>query len=197
MEFLQIQQSSSTPERFALLATRVACERDRVAFCELYDYFAPRLTSYLLRLNLERGQAEELAQEVMLVLWQKAALFDATKSSLSTWLFRVARNRRIDLKRRDKSALLDPDDPVFQPEAPEAADTGMDARQRDAGVRAAMDELPDEQRELIVLAFFNGLSHSEIAKKTDLPLGTVKSRIRLAFARLRKAIDADTRVDVN
>jgi RNA polymerase sigma-70 factor, ECF subfamily len=180
-----------------LLATRVASAQDRVAFGELYDYFAPRLTSYLIRLNLERGQAEEVAQEVMLALWQKAHLFDATKSSLSTWLFRVARNRRIDVKRRDKSALLDPEDPVFQPEAPEPADMSMDARMRDARVKLAMVELPDEQRELIVLAFFNGLSHSEIAEKAGLPLGTVKSRIRLAFARLRKAIEADAKVDVD
>jgi RNA polymerase sigma-70 factor, ECF subfamily len=180
-----------------LLATQVASNQDRAAFGELYDYFAPRLTSYLIRLNLERGPAEELTQEVMLVLWQKAHLFDAAKSSLSTWLFRVARNRRIDLKRRDRSALLDPEDPVFQPEAPEAADTGMDARQRDTRIRLAMAELPDEQRELIVLAFFNGLSHSEIAERAALPLGTVKSRIRLAFARLRKAIEVDEKIDVD
>ena len=194
---LQIPQPGSTPERFALLATRVASQRDREAFAELFDYFAPRLTSYLIRLNLERGQAEELAQEVLLALWQKAHLFDASKSSLSTWLFRVARNRRIDLKRRDRSALLDPEDPVFQPEAPEPADTGMDARQRDARIRLAMENLPVEQRDLIVLAFFNGLSHSEIAERVDLPLGTVKSRIRLAFARLRKAIEMDAKVDVD
>ncbi len=193
----KITQSTSTPERFALLATRVASKQDKAAFGELYDYFAPRLTSYLIRLNLERGPAEELTQEVMLVLWQKAHLFDAAKSSLSTWLFRVARNRRIDLKRRDKSALLDPEDPVFQPEAPEAADTSVDARQRDERIRLAMAELPDEQRELIVLAFFNGLSHSEIAERSKLPLGTVKSRIRLAFARLRKAIEEDGKIDVD
>ncbi len=180
-----------------MLATRVASSQDRAAFGELYDYFAPRLTSYLIRLNLERVQAEELAQEVMLVLWQKAHLFDASKSSLSTWLFRVARNRRIDLKRRDRSALLDPEDPVFQPEAPEPADISMDGRQRDERVRLAMAELPDEQRDLIVLAFFNGLSHSEIAERACLPLGTVKSRIRLAFARLRKAIEVDAKIDVD
>jgi RNA polymerase sigma-70 factor, ECF subfamily len=186
-----------TSELFAQLAHAVATNRDRAAFAELYDYFAPRLTSYLLRLNLERSQAEELAQEVMLVLWQKAHLFDASKSSLSTWLFRVARNRRIDLKRRDRSALLDPHDPVFQPEAPQAADSSIDERVRQQRVRLAMADLPSEQRELIILAFFNGLSHSEIAAQMDQPLGTVKSRIRLAFARLRKAIDEDAQIDTD
>jgi RNA polymerase sigma-70 factor, ECF subfamily len=196
-ESFQISHAKLSPEKFAELAGRVALARDRVAFGLLYDYFAPRLTTYLIRLNLERGLAEELAQEVMLVLWQKASLFDSSKSSLSTWLFRVARNRRIDLKRRDKSALLDPEDPVFQPEAPEPADSSMDARQRDARVRLAMTDLPEEQRAILTLAFFNGLSHSEIAERMELPLGTVKSRIRLAFARLRKAIEDDAKIDVD
>lgn len=194
---VEISKVVFTPEVFAKLAYAVASNRDRAAFTNLYDYFAPRLTSYLLRLNLERAQAEELAQEVMIVLWQKAHLFDAKKSSLSTWLFRVARNRRIDLKRRDRSALLDPHDPVFQPEAPQAADSSMDERVRQERMRIAMADLPPEQRELIVLAFFNGLSHSEIATHTDQPLGTVKSRIRLAFARLRKAVDEDVQIDVD
>ncbi len=190
-------QSTSAQERFAILAAKVASDQDRTAFAELFDHFAPRIASYLIRLGLERSQAEEVAQEVMLVLWQKAHLFDPAKSSLSTWLFRVARNRRIDVARRDRSALLDPEDPVFQPEAPEPADQSMDASQRDRRIRAVMEELPDEQRSLIVLAFFQGLSHSEIAERQSLPLGTVKSRIRLAFARLRKAIEADPAIDVD
>ncbi len=190
-------QSPFTPERFALLAARVANERDRDAFGALFDHFAPRINSYLMRLGMDRGASEELAQEVMIVLWQKAHLFDPAKSSLSTWLFRVARNRRIDHKRRDRSALLDPEDPMFQPEAPEPADQTVDAVRRDARIRAAMADLPEDQRELVRFAFFNGLSHSEIAAETGLPLGTVKSRIRLAFSRLRKAIEADPQVDTD
>lgn len=190
-------QSPFTPERFALLAARVASERDRQAFGELFDYFAPRINGYLMRLGMDRGQSEELCQEVMIALWQKAHLFDPGKSSLSTWLFRVARNRRIDARRRDRSALLDPEDPMFQPEATEPADQTVDINRRDARIRAAMAELPEDQRELVRYAFFNGLSHSEIAAETGLPLGTVKSRIRLAFARLRKAIEADPAVDTD
>jgi RNA polymerase sigma factor (sigma-70 family) len=184
-------------ERYAFLAARVAAERDRAAFIELFDYFAPRINAYLQRLGMKQGTAEDLAQDVMLTLWQKAHLFDPAKSSLSTWLFRVARNRRIDVLRRDRSGLIDPHDPIFLPSAPEPADTGMDAAKRDTRVRLAMAELPEEQLDLVRLAFFDGLSHTEIAEQTGQPLGTVKSRIRLAFARLRKAISADAEVDVD
>lgn len=190
-------QSTSTQERFATLAARVATARDRAAFAELYDYFAPRILGYLLRLSMDRGQAEELTQEVMVVLWQKANLFDPAKSSLSTWLFRVARNRRIDAQRRDRSGLIDPDDPFFHPEAAEPADQTVDAAKRDERIRAALTDLPEDQRSLVKLAFFNGLSHSEIAAERNLPLGTVKSRIRLAFARLRKAMEADAQIDTD
>lgn len=184
-------------DRFALLAKRVAAQRDRAAFIELFDYFAPRINAYLQRLGMKQGLAEDLAQDVMLTLWQKAHLFDPAKSSLSTWLFRVARNRRIDVLRRDRSGMIDPHDPIFVPSTPESPETGMDAAKRDARVRIAMAELPGEQLDLVRLAFFDGLSHTEIAEQTGQPLGTVKSRIRLAFARLRKAISADAEVDVD
>jgi RNA polymerase sigma factor (sigma-70 family) len=176
---------------FAALARAVAENRDRAAFAELFDHFAPRLNAYLRRLALDPGQAEELTQEVMIVLWNKAGLFDPAKSSLSTWLFRVARNRRIDLTRRDKSDLLDPDDPILQPDEPPAPDEALDTEQRGERVRDALRTLPDEQRELVEKAFYLGLSHSQIADETGLPLGTVKSRIRLAFGRLRASLDND------
>ena len=184
-------------DRFASLVERVASARDRIAFIELFDYFAPRINAYMQRLGMKQGLAEDLAQDVMLTLWQKAHLFDPSKSSLSTWLFRVARNRRIDVLRRDRSALIDPLDPIFQPPTPEGADEAMDASARNERVRIAMLELPSEQLDLIKLAFFDGISHSEIAERTNLPLGTVKSRIRLAFARLRRVISGDQKVDVD
>lgn len=183
--------SNEMKERFVRLASAVAERRDQTAFAELFDYFAPRLKSYLMRLGMEPGQAEELTQEVMIVLWHKAGLFDPVKSSLSTWLFRIARNRRIDAFRRDKSALLDADDPALQPSQPESADDIVEADERDERVRRAMLDLPDEQAELVKQAFFLGRSHSQIAEDTGLPLGTVKSRIRLAFSRLRRSLESD------
>jgi RNA polymerase sigma factor (sigma-70 family) len=182
---------------FAELAHRVASDRDRAAFGTLFDHFAPRLNAYLMRLGAPNGLAEEIAQDAMIVLWNKAHLFDPAKSSVSTWLFRVARNRRIDLIRRDKSDRIDPNDPIFHPSQAEAPDAEMDATVRDAQVRAAMATLRPEQLQLIREAFFDGLSHSEIAEKSGLPLGTVKSRIRLAFKKLREALEADPKVDTD
>ena len=188
---------SDQHKHFAALAARVSADRDRTAFTALFDHFAPRIKAYLRRLGMDNGSAEDLAQEVMIVLWHKAHLFDPSKSSLSTWLFRVARNRRIDAARRDRSALLDPEDPMLQPEENESADTAMDAEQRDDRVREAMLSLPEEQAELVRMAFFFGLSHSQIADETGLPLGTVKSRIRLAFGRLRRSLEQDDRIDTD
>ncbi|MEQ8400904.1 MAG: sigma-70 family RNA polymerase sigma factor [Roseitalea porphyridii] len=188
---------SEQHRHFAALAARVANDRDRLAFTELFDFFAPRIKAYLRRLGLGDEAAEDIAQEVMIVLWHKAHLFDPAKSSLSTWLFRVARNRRIDAVRRDKSGLLDPDDPMLQPAEPVLPDATMDDEQRDERVREAMADLPEEQVGLVRMAFFLGYSHSRIAEETGLPLGTVKSRIRLAFGRLRRALEQDARVDTD
>ncbi len=188
---------SEQHRHFAALAARVAADRDRTAFAELFDFFAPRLKAYLRRLGMDDGAAEDVAQDVLIVLWHKAHLFDPSKSSLSTWLFRVARNRRIDVLRRDKSGLLDPDEPMLQPVEPQPVDSMMDAETRDERVREAMSGLPDEQIRLVRMAFFLGYSHSQIADETGLPLGTVKSRIRLAFGRLRRALEMDAQVDTD
>lgn len=182
---------------FSGLIVQVAADRNRAAFVELFDHFAPRIKGYLMKQGADDALAEEIAQDVMVTLWRKAELFDPRKSSASTWLFRIARNRRIDRLRRQKTAELDPDEPALQPTPlPDVADE-MDARLREKRVRAAMTALPNEQREVVRLAFFTGLSHSEIADETGLPLGTVKSRIRLAFGRLRQLIEADEAVDVD
>lgn len=185
----------SRAAHFADLMERVAAERDRAAFIALFDHFAPRIKGYLLRLGAGSEEAEELTQEVMLTLWRKADLFDRSKSSVATWLFRVARNRRIDSVRRDRSDRLDAEDPTAQPDPPPDPDETLDAVTREERVRQALESLPDEQVRLIRLSFFKGLSHSEIAAETGLPLGTVKSRIRLAFGRLRRTLEDDGRVD--
>jgi RNA polymerase sigma-70 factor (ECF subfamily) len=179
-----------SPPDFNSLVAALVEHRDRAAFAQLFDYFVPRLQSHLIRLGTDSAQAEEITQDVMVTLWHKAHLFDSQKSALGTWLFRLARNRRIDRLRRNRIDFVDPadgfDDIVADtPDADEMIDLG---KQEDK-IRLALADLPEEQLVLVRLAFFDGLSHSEIAEKTGLPLGTVKSRIRLAFTRLRRGME--------
>lgn len=181
----------SSADHWALLMRAVAERRDRAAFTEIFDHYTPRLEAYLHRLGLDAGLAEEIAQDVMATLWRKAELFDSQKSSLATWLYRIARNRRIDLARRSRTDYIDPQSPAILDIAEERRfDTEIDGQQRDDIVRGLIVELPSEQRDLVRLAFYEGLSHSQIAERTSVPLGTVKSRLRLAFTRLRRALEA-------
>ena len=168
----------------------VADRKDRAAFARLFDHFAPRLNAYLLRLGTEPAAAEEITQEVMVTLWRKAALFDPEKASVATWLYRVARNRRIDLLRRGRLAFLDTVDAVLDSADETDLEATVDLQRREAAVRVALASLPEEQLSLVRLAFFDGLSHSEISARTGLPLGTVKSRIRLGFTRLRRTLES-------
>lgn len=178
-------------EHFADLMNRVADHQDRSAFADLFAFFAPRVKAYVLRLGANGAQAEELAQEVMITVWRKAHLFDRTQASVSTWIFRIARNRRIDLLRRQTDADINPDEPSLQPQAFEAADDLLTAAEREDQVRAALVALPEEQRALLQQAFYEGLSHRDIAERSGLPLGTVKSRIRLAFAKMRARLTGE------
>ena len=199
---MDIAESSSPADparalEWPALVAAVASRRDREAFTQIFDHFVPRLETYLQRLGLDRNSAEEVSQDTMAALWNKAAQFDPAKSSLGTWLYRIARNRRIDLSRRDRFDYMDPNEPAFTdlPDMQPAADAQMDRRFREDRIREALQGLPAEQVDLINLAFFSGLSHTEIAERTGLPLGTVKSRIRLAFTRLRRTLEADGVID--
>jgi RNA polymerase sigma-70 factor (ECF subfamily) len=172
-------------EDFAGLIEAVATRQDRAAFTRVFAYYGPRVKAYLLRLGLDSAQAEEVAQEVMVAVWRKAPSFDRAQASAATWIFRIARNRRIDLFRRDQRAQLDANDPAFHPVAEATPDQAAEAAEREVQVRRAMAELPPDQRDLVRRAFYEDQSHSEIAADTGVPLGTVKSRLRLAFAKLR------------
>ena len=169
------------------LIERVA-RGDRRAFAVLFGYYAPRVKGYLLRLGMETAQAEELSQEVMIAVWRKAGSFDPLQAGVTTWIFRIARNRRIDAFRREHRGALDLEDPMFQPEPEAPPDAVMETASREAQVRAALAGLSEEQRLLVREAFYEDLSHSQIASKTGLPLGTVKSRLRLAFNKLKLSL---------
>jgi len=166
----------------------VAAQRDKAAFADLFSYFAPRLKAYLMRLGSDAGLAEELAQEAMIMVWRRAATFDSSQASVGTWVFTIARNKRIDALRRQRRPDLDPADPLLLPEPAEPADQRIAALQRQERVRRALTSLPPEQVEVVKMAYFEDKAHGTIAEETDLPLGTVKSRLRLALARLRKAL---------
>ncbi len=127
----------------------------------------------------------------MVAVWRKAASFDRRQASVATWIFRIARNRRIDVFRRDQYARLDANEPMFQPVAEALPDAAAEAGERETQVRQALAELPEDQRDLVRDHFYEDLSHSQIAEKTGLPLGTVKSRLRLAFAKLKLRLDTD------
>ncbi len=166
----------------------IAEHADRVAFVALYGRFAPRVKAYLLRLSLPLAQAEELTQEVMLVAWRKAAQFDAGTTAAAAWIFTIARNLRVDAARR--AALATPDEEpqeYLEPTLP--ADAQLDQARRADRLRHALATLPPEQADVVRLAFFDDRPHAEIERRLGIPLGTVKSRLRLAMARLRAQLD--------
>jgi RNA polymerase sigma-70 factor (ECF subfamily) len=165
---------------------RVHSQRDQAAFAQLFAHFAPRVKGFLIKSGATPEMAEECTQDVMATVWNKAHLFDPARASVATWIFTIARNRRIDLLRKDRRP--DPEDITWGPEAePDQADV-LALQQESAQLTKAIRDLPVAQRALIERAYFNDQSHSEIAAHTGLPLGTIKSRIRLALDRLRHAM---------
>ncbi len=176
-------------QRLAALLEAVGRDRDRTAFAELFDYFAPRIKAYMRRLGADDAQAEELMQETMLTVWRRAASYDPKLAAVSTWMFTVARNKRIDGLRRAARPDVDLNDPTMEQEQ-EQPDAIVGRMQTAALVREALAELPPEQAEAMRLAYYEGLSQSEIAAKLDTPLGTIKSRMRLALRRLRGSLEA-------
>jgi RNA polymerase sigma-70 factor (ECF subfamily) len=162
---------------------RIRDHQDQSAFAELFQHFAPRVKGFLMKSGADAALAEECAQEVMATLWHKAHMFDPSRASVATWVFTIARNRRIDAVRKQRRP--EPEELTWGPEAEPDQEDVLSLQQESDQLRRALAELPAAQRELIERAYFGDLSHSEIAAQTGLPLGTIKSRIRLALERLR------------
>lgn len=173
------------------LLNAVANRRDRAAFGALVDHFAPRLRAFLRRGGASEAEIDDVVQEAMLKVWRRAEQFDGSRGSPSTWIFTIARNERINLLRREIRPELDPNDPALVPPPEPAADESFGAMQDAGQLHEALKTLPPEQAEVLNLAFFEELSHSAIAERLDLPLGTIKSRIRLAVGRLRDILEIE------
>lgn len=173
-----------TPARFRELLLAVGARQDRAAFAELFDYFAPRIKSFLMKGGATPDAADELAQETMITVWQRAESFDPAKASASTWIFTIARNKRIDAIRKMPRPEVDASDLELADDSPSAAAAIAQEEENDIMARA-IQSLPPEQADLLYKSFFEDKTHADIAKETSLPLGTVKSRIRLALDRLR------------
>lgn len=182
---------SAAPDLSAAEAHRlivaVAERADREAFAALFEHYAPRIKGYLVRRGLEPGRAEEVTQECMLAVWRKARQFDPARADASAWIFAIARNLRVDEIRRERRPEL----------AGEAAEIAEPARAEEQLLRtdaarslhAAMAELPPEQTEALRAVYFDDHAHGAAAQALDVPLGTLKSRVRLALQRLRSRLE--------
>ena len=184
--FIPVVKKIVVQNTWAEHLSQIQLHQDQKAFAELFSYFAPRVKAFLIKSGASPSMAEECTQEVMATLWHKAHLFDPSRASVATWIFTIARNKKIDALRKQRRP--EPEDLQWGPKSePEASD--ILALQQDANqLTLAMTALPSQQRDLIKKAYFGELSHSEIAAETGLPLGTIKSRLRLALSKLRQTM---------
>jgi RNA polymerase sigma-70 factor, ECF subfamily len=169
--------------------------RDRGAFVALFDRYAGRIKAFALRRGASPADADEIAQDVMVAIWRRAETFDPARASAAAWIYAIARNRRVDFARRAARPAPDPLDPFFRPDPEPDGFAAVDAAEREARLRDAVAGLAPEQRRVVVASFYDGLSHSEIALREGVPLGTVKSRIRLAFRHLHAVLGVDLAED--
>jgi RNA polymerase sigma-70 factor, ECF subfamily len=172
------------------LLQRIAERADPAAFRELYEAYGPRVKAYMIRQGADAGTAEDLAQETLLTVWRKAALYAGDRGSMTTWVFAIARNLRIDRLRREVPWQELPEGRLTEASSEPLPDEAMAEKERQERVQAALAELPPEQKDVVILAYLEGLSHSEIADRLGLPLGTVKSRMRIAYQKIRQTLES-------
>lgn len=173
----------------ARLVAAIAQSGNRQAFARLFAFYAPRLKTFLSRQGFSASDCDDLIQDTMLAVWRKAGQFDVEAGAVSTWIFTICRNLGIDRRRRLARRLRDDQPPMSDVDPALSAEGEIITRQDDARVRRALDQLPNEQAEVIVLSFFSQSPQTEIATALGIPLGTVKSRVRLAMTRLRQLLD--------
>ena len=186
---LSVLKPAAKDKELTFLIGRIASFKDKTAFSELFKLVGPRIKGYLMKLGSSDVAAEDILQEVMLTVWRKSETFDRSKAAVSTWLFTIARNKRIDMLRKEIRPQLDPLDPMLSPNQEAAADDIYGSNQEAMKISKAIEQLPTNQAVLIKMTYYEDKSHSIIADELKIPLGTVKSRIRLASTRLRKLLE--------
>jgi RNA polymerase sigma-70 factor (ECF subfamily) len=191
VQFNKLMAGANVESDKGLLADieSIAAHRDRDAFGRVYGFYAPRVAAYLRRVGARAEQAEDLAQEVLLAVWRRAHQFDPQKAALSTWIYTIARNKRIDALRRERHPEFDLDDPTLEGKEAPRGDTHTETEFVKEEIRRAIATLPSEQAELLRIFYFEDKTHSVIADELGLPLGTVKSRLRLAVGKLRGLLE--------
>ena len=181
-----VSSDSNDKKLWAELIKKVETLKDTSAFEKLFNHFAPRVKAFLMKSGADPQMAEECSQEVMATVWRKAHLFDPSRASASTWIFTIARNKKIDAIRKQNR----PEPEQLYPDQDYESDqeSVVELQQETERLTLALGELPEKQRVLVEKAYLGELSHSEIAEITGLPLGTIKSRIRLALEKLRHSM---------
>lgn len=170
---------------------RVAEDSDRVAFARLFEHFAPRVKGFLINTGSDPETAEDITQSTFVAIWRKAGQFDPATAGVAAWIFTIARNQRIDAVRRSRrhDRVLQSSDAIYEVETAESAEN-IHARNEDAlRIARALANLSEEQSTVVRMSFIEERAHGDIATALGIPLGTVKSRIRLAMNRLRYLLD--------
>ena len=170
---------------------KVAESQDISSFKKIFDYFSPRLKSFLMRSGADEAIAEEIIQETMTIIWTKADYYDPKVASPSTWIYTIARNKKIDILRKSRKAILEDIDTAVLPPVESKADENIEHDQKFEMITQYLDDLPEDQLNLLKMNFFEEKSHGEISEITKIPLGTVKSRIRLALEKIRGKLEKD------
>lgn len=187
-------RAMSNPIEHQRCLEAVAEDSDREAFAQIFRHFAPRIKSYLLRGGANETEVDELVQEAMMRVWTRAKGFDPSRASASTWIFTIARNLRIDRIRKMKRVDVDPQDPALVLDEAPSPEQQTSARLRAQNVREALSNLPTEQATILSAMYFQGQSQSQIAETLELPLGTVKSRVRLAMKAVKTSLEPEEEV---
>ncbi len=183
--------SMNTDDDLTLSVELVGKNQDKLAFNNIFRYFAPRLKSFLVKAGSTDSQAEEVIQEVMIAVWTKSSTYDSNKSSVSTWIYTIARNKRIDKIRKEKRHYLSESDEGLEIPVDSTQEKEIFSAQVSDSLKRYMSNLPEEQSKLLKLSYFYNKTHADISEELKIPLGTVKSRIRLALTKMRHLVEVN------